>query len=94
MRGDINLELPEELTLFTVEEYRTKVVKKISDKEIISLDASKLCSFDGAGVQLLLSLHKSFPQLRIKNLSEELSSILDLMGVRAILTNDRSVNNG
>ncbi|MFW6029271.1 MAG: STAS domain-containing protein [Halanaerobiales bacterium] len=75
------LVLPEELSLFTADEYRSGLIKDIADKTPESLDASMLKIMDAAGIQLLLSLQKSFPELKIENIPEKLIVDFELMGL-------------
>lgn len=89
----INVELPEELTLFTVDNYRAQLVDKIGNENLESIDASNLSLLDGAGIQLLLSLYKSFPHIKLRNLSHEHMQDLELMGVSEMLIKDGSVKN-
>lgn len=88
----VSIELPEELTMFTVEDFRNKIINKIANKTLKNLKATKLQLLDSAGIQLLLSLYKSFPDLIIQDLSENIIEDLQLMGIKEIFVSDRGVN--
>ncbi|MTI61458.1 MAG: STAS domain-containing protein [Firmicutes bacterium] len=86
--------LPEELTIFTVNDFRDKTIKRMSNRKLKGLDAADLRELDGAGIQLLLSLYKSFPYLTMENLSDALLKKLELIGLKEIFISKGSVNNG
>ncbi|SJZ40991.1 STAS domain-containing protein [Selenihalanaerobacter shriftii] len=55
----IELQIPEELTIYTVQSFKDKILGRLDIKEDLILNCQDMNIIDGAGIQLLLSLEKT-----------------------------------
>ncbi len=87
--------LAEEITMNTVEANRIKLLAYLQEEaetagETVLLDASNLHDIDAAGVQLLLSAHKSASQrglrLQLVNSGDFLMKTLEYSGAGDVLS--------
>ncbi|HKL41116.1 MAG TPA: STAS domain-containing protein [Clostridia bacterium] len=88
------VELPDELTIFTVEVFWKALVESIekmnaSNKELLILNFNALEKIDGSGIQLLLSLEKTMLkekfQVKYENVKKSIEETLNLVGVKYLL---------
>ena len=99
--GERKVKLPNELTIFTVEEFWKRLVETIekmseSDEQLLSLDFESLEKIDGSGIQLLLSLEKTMLkekfQVKYLNVKESIEEALKLVGVEYLLVMEGETN--
>jgi len=99
--GERKVKLPNELTIFTVEEFWKRLVETIekmneSEEQLLSLDFESLEKIDGSGIQLLLSLEKTMLkekfQVKYKNVKESIEEALKLVGVEYLLVMEGETN--
>lgn len=51
-----NIKLPAELTIMQIQDYKSELLQKIDDSDVILLDDSDVVRIDTVGIQLLLAL--------------------------------------
>ncbi|TDX47827.1 STAS domain-containing protein [Orenia marismortui] len=89
MVKELTLELPEELTIFTIYPFKEEVISKLEEKKNLIFDCYQVERLDAAGIQLLLSLEKTFLKekisLKLDNISKEIEETFKLLGVNEIL---------
>lgn len=92
--GERKVKLPNELTIFTVEEFWKMLVDTIGkmnekNEQLLLLDFEILEKIDGSGIQLLLSLEKTMLkekfQVKYQNVKESIEEVLKLVGVEYLL---------
>jgi len=97
----LKLLLPDELTIFTVEEFWKTLVETIekmntADDQLLVLDFHALEKIDGSGIQLLLSLEKTMLkekfQVSYEGVSEPIEDVLKLIGVEYLLVMEGELN--
>ncbi|MGM0502465.1 MAG: STAS domain-containing protein [Bacillota bacterium] len=98
--GEVNYQLPEEVTIYTVSEIKPEILeklKKLQGQENLIFDCSELEEIDAAGVQLLLSVVKTSLQeefdLFLEKTSLQIKNTLALLGVKEILLKEE-ISNG
>ncbi|MFW6034793.1 MAG: STAS domain-containing protein [Halothermotrichaceae bacterium] len=83
------LVLPEELTVFSIEEVRESLLKKTNNSSKVELDFQEVEVIDGAGLQLLISLKKcelkDGLQLSLINVSKSVEKLLNSTGIGNLL---------
>jgi ABC-type transporter Mla MlaB component len=99
--GERKVKLPNELTIFTVEEFWKRLVETIekmseADEQLLNLDFESLEKIDGSGVQLLLSLEKTMLkekfQVKYQNVKESIEEVLKLVGIEYLLVMEGETN--
>ena len=99
--GERKVKLPNELTIFTVEEFWKRLVETIekmneSEEQLLSLDFESLEKIDGSGIQLLLSLEKTMLkekfQVKYQNVKDSIEEALKLVGVEYLLVMEGETN--
>ncbi|MEA1975439.1 MAG: STAS domain-containing protein [Bacillota bacterium] len=99
--GKLKVKLPNELTIFTVEEFWKSLVDVIekmnaSDEKILTLDFENLEKIDGSGIQLLLSLEKTMLKEKFKvkyqNVKESIENVLKFVGIEYLLVMEGEIN--
>lgn len=99
--GERKVKLPNELTIFTVEEFWKRLVETIekmseSDEQLLRLDFESLEKIDGSGIQLLLSLEKTMLkekfQVKYQNVKDSIEEALKLVGVEYLLVMEGETN--
>lgn len=76
--------LDPELTISYVSELKDRFLSTLEQERDVTLDVSQVVEFDGAGLQLLISLkkwcRKHNKTMRIEKHSDSVSSVLALIG--------------
>ncbi|MGM0470828.1 MAG: STAS domain-containing protein [Bacillota bacterium] len=95
----VNFLLPDELSIYTVNEIKKDIIATLQAKEAnqdLILDCSQLIELDAAGIQLLLSTAKTALQedytLVVDSFSAEVEVVLELAGVKEILVKEEELN--
>ncbi|EOC99264.1 STAS domain-containing protein [Caldisalinibacter kiritimatiensis] len=95
-------ELPSDITIYNVESLKTALINYLEaqlkqDLVILVLEASKVKDLDTAGLQLLLSFHKTCVELgidlRIENSNVFFEELTKLTGANTYISRDGD-NNG
>ena len=76
----------EQLTIYEVEEFYKKVLRKYQDSEKIEIDLSRVKKIDLSFIQLLLSSKKSCKTFKLK-LSNEIAELLNEYGAEKLINN-------
>lgn len=86
----VEVKVPPELTIYTVQTFKDKVVKKLEEnRQDLVFDCREVEAVDGAGVQLLLSLEKTALNedfnLKFKNPTPKFKDAMNLAGINELL---------
>ena len=99
--GERVVKLPNELTIFTVEEFWKGLVETIEkmneiDERSLILDFNALEKIDGSGIQLLLSLEKTMLKekfhVKYQKVKKSIEETLKLVGVEYLLVMEGDTN--
>lgn len=95
------VKLPNELTIFTVEEFWKNLVDAVEKmneggEKLLALDFQSLEKVDGSGIQLLLSLEKTMLkekfQVKYQNVKKPIENVLKLVGIEYLLVMEGEMN--
>lgn len=96
---DIKIVLPEELSIYNIENFWRQLVNHLEDLDNMSvttmtLDFSSVGHIDGAGIQLLLSLEKTILKeklsVRYLNVEESIKETLKSTGLEYLLVSEEA----
>lgn len=99
--GAIKVKLPNELTIFNVEEFWKALVDTIEkmnkgEEKLLVLDFKALEKIDGSGIQLLIALEKTILKERFhvkyENVNVSIEETLKLVGVEYLLVSEGEKN--
>lgn len=99
--GSIKIKLPNELTIFNIEEFWKNLVDTLEkmnkgDEKSLVLDFKVLEKIDGSGIQLLISLEKTILkerfQVKYENVNVSIEETLKLVGVEYLLVSEGEKN--
>lgn len=87
--------LPEEFTIYEVEETYRELQGLLEQDQVVELDASHVADIDSAGFQLMVWLARHFNLQQVSDVvvepSEQVSKLLELLSSSAALGQDRHV---